>query len=51
MLFDAIKRAQSTEAVAIRDALARTANFPGVTGRITLDANRNAVAPVYIMRI
>jgi branched-chain amino acid transport system substrate-binding protein len=51
MLFDAIKHAQSTEGVAIRDALARTANFPGVTGGITLDSNRNAVVPVYILRI
>jgi hypothetical protein len=25
--------------------------FPGVTGRITLDSNRNAVVPVYILRI
>jgi branched-chain amino acid transport system substrate-binding protein len=51
LLFDAIKRAQSTEGVAIRDALAGTANFPGVTGRITLDSNRNAVVPVYVLRI
>ncbi len=51
LLFDAIKRAQSTESAAIRDALAKTADFPGVTGRITLDANRNAVVPVYMLRI
>ena len=51
LLFDAIKRAQSTEGAAIRDALAKTKNFQGVTGQITLDANRNAVAPVYILRI
>lgn len=51
LLFDAIKRARSTEGAAIRDALAKTANFPGVTGRITLDANRNAVVPVYLLRI
>jgi branched-chain amino acid transport system substrate-binding protein len=51
LLFDAIKRAQSTEGAAIRDALAKTKNFQGVTGRITLDANRNALVPVYILRI
>jgi branched-chain amino acid transport system substrate-binding protein len=51
LLFDAIKGAQSTDRAAIRDALSKTANFPGVTGRITLDANRNAVVPVYLLRI
>ena len=51
LLFDAMKRAGSTESAAVRDALAKTANFPGVTGRITIDANRNALVPVYILRI
>ncbi len=51
MLYAAIKRAGSTESVAIRNALAKTANFPGVTGRITLDSNRNADVPVYMLRI
>jgi branched-chain amino acid transport system substrate-binding protein len=51
LLFDAIKRAGSTDAPAIRDTLAKTANFPGVTGRITLDENRDAKVPVYMLRI
>ncbi len=51
LLFDAIKRANSTDSPAIRDALAKTSNFPGVTGRITLDANRNALVPVYMLQI
>ncbi len=51
LLFDAIKRAQSTDRSAMRDALAKTTNFPGVTGPITLDANRNAVVPVYMLRV
>ena len=51
LLSDAIKRAGTTDSVAIRDALATTANFPGVTGRITIDAQRNAVVPVYMLRI
>jgi len=51
MLFDAFKRAKSQESADIRDALAATKNFPGVTGKITLDANRNAQVPVYILRI
>lgn len=51
MLFAAFRRAKSTEHAAVRDALAATKNFPGVTGRITLDANRNAQVPVYVLRI
>jgi branched-chain amino acid transport system substrate-binding protein len=51
LLFDAIRRAQSTESLLIRNALASTVNFPGVTGRITIDKDRNAVVPVYILRI
>jgi branched-chain amino acid transport system substrate-binding protein len=51
LLFAAIKRAGSTESVVVRDVLAKTANFPGVTGRITIDANRNALVPVYMLRI
>jgi branched-chain amino acid transport system substrate-binding protein len=51
MLFDAIRRAGATESAAIRDALAKTSDFPGVTGTITLDSERNAMTPVYILRI
>ena len=51
MLFDAFKRAKSTDSAALRNALAQTKNFPGVTGKITLDENRNAHVPVYMLRI
>jgi branched-chain amino acid transport system substrate-binding protein len=51
LLFDAIKRANSTEPTAIRDALAQTQNFQGVTGTITLDENRNAVKPAVVLQI
>src|SRR5215218_8078765 len=51
MLFDAFKRAQSIESAAVRNALAQTKDFPGVTGKITLDSNRNAQVPVYMLRI
>jgi len=51
MLFDAFKRAKSDTSADLRDALAETKDFPGVTGKITLDANRNAQVPVYILRI
>ena len=51
MLFDAFRRAKTTERSAVRDSLAQTKDFPGVTGKITLDANRNALVPVYMLRI
>jgi branched-chain amino acid transport system substrate-binding protein len=51
MLFDAFKSAKSTDSAAVRNALAQTKDFPGVTGKITIDANRNAQVPVYVLRI
>lgn len=51
MLFDAFRRAKSKERSAVRDAMAQTKDFAGVTGRITLDANRNTQVPVYMLRI
>ncbi|GBC95936.1 Leu/Ile/Val-binding protein [bacterium HR16] len=51
ILFDAIRRAGSTDPTKIRDALAQTKDFPGVTGRITIDADRNAVKPAVILQI
>lgn len=51
MLFDAFRRAKSTESAAVRNALAATKDFPGATGKITLDANRNGQVPVYMLRI
>jgi len=51
MLFDAFKRAKSIESSAVRNALAETKDFPGVTGKITLDANRNGQVPVYMLRM
>jgi len=51
LLFAAFQRAKSHDAAAVRDALAATKDFPGVTGAITLDANRNAQVPVYMLRI
>jgi branched-chain amino acid transport system substrate-binding protein len=51
ILFDAIRRADSTNPTAIRDALAETSNFAGVTGVTTLDENRNAVKPAVVLQI
>lgn len=49
VLFDAIKRANSTDGKKIRDAIAATKDFPGVTGNLTIDANRNAVKSAVVL--
>jgi branched-chain amino acid transport system substrate-binding protein len=51
VLFDAIKRAGSTDSAKIRDALAATKDFPGVTGNITINKNRDAVKPAVILQV
>jgi len=51
LLFDAIKRAGKPEADAVREALAQTRDYPGVTGAITIDAQRNASKPAVILQI
>lgn len=51
IMCDAIKRAGSTDRDKIRDAIAKTKNFPGVTGSITIDAQRNAVKPAVILQV
>lgn len=51
MLADAIRRAGSAEPAKIRDALAATKGFEGVTGRIDMDADRNASKPAAILTI
>lgn len=42
VIADALRRAGSTDATSIQKALATTVGFEGVTGAITIDANRNA---------
>ncbi|HXN35045.1 MAG TPA: ABC transporter substrate-binding protein [Opitutaceae bacterium] len=50
VMVDAIRRAGSSEGPAIRDALAATRDYPGVTGVTTMDRERNASkAAVVIM--
>ena len=51
MLADAITRAGSTEGKRVRDALASTEDFPGVTGTITMDADRNPIKPAVILKV
>ncbi|MCE9626081.1 MAG: ABC transporter substrate-binding protein [Deltaproteobacteria bacterium] len=51
ILFDAIKRAGSSEGPKIRDAMAATANFQGVSGSITMDPQRDAKKKIVILKI
>ncbi len=51
ILFDAIRRAGSVEGAKIRDALAATRDFRGVTGTITIDRDRNARKPIVIIAV
>lgn len=50
-LVDAIKRAGSTEAAKIRDALAATKEFDAVTGKVAIDAKRDAVKSAVILQV
>jgi branched-chain amino acid transport system substrate-binding protein len=51
IMFDAMKRANSLEGPAIRDALAATKDYPGVTGKVTFNENRDAVKPIVMIEI
>jgi branched-chain amino acid transport system substrate-binding protein len=51
LILDAIKRVGSTDRVKIREALAKTKNFPGAAGIITLDENRNAIKNAVIKQV
>ena len=51
VMIDAIKRANSAVPDKIREALAQTKDFPAVTGKITIDSERNARKPIVIVRI
>ena len=51
MLIDAMKRAKDLSGPSIRDALADTKGYKGVTGDITMDQNRNASKPAVVLKI
>jgi branched-chain amino acid transport system substrate-binding protein len=51
ILADAIRRAGGTEGPALRDAIAATKDFPGITGITTLNAARNATKSAVILRV
>jgi branched-chain amino acid transport system substrate-binding protein len=51
VLADAIRRAGGTDSAKLKDAINATKDFKGVTGSITLDANRNAVKPAVVLEL
>jgi branched-chain amino acid transport system substrate-binding protein len=51
VLADSIRRAGTTEGKKLRDAIAATKDFPGVSGRITIDAERNARKSIVVLKI
>jgi branched-chain amino acid transport system substrate-binding protein len=51
ILADAMKRAKSLSASDLKDAIAATNSYPGVTGKISIDKQRNAVKPAVVLKI
>ncbi len=51
IMFDAVKRSKSLAGPDVRDALAATKDFPGVTGTVTFNENRDAVKPIVMIEI
>ncbi len=51
LILDAIKRADSADPVKIRDEIAKTKDFPGAAGIITIDENNNAVKDAVLKEV
>ena len=51
LVADALKRSGSTDPVALRDAIAATSGFAGVTGSITFDQSRDPKKPAIVIRV
>jgi len=51
ILADAMKRAGTTQPAKVRDALAATKDFVGITGKTTIDAQRNASKAAVIVTV
>ena len=51
VLFDAMKRAGGTDPAKVRDELAKTKNLEGVTGKISIDAQRNPEKSAVVLKI
>jgi branched-chain amino acid transport system substrate-binding protein len=51
VLIEAIKRAGTTESAKLRDAIAATKDFEGVSGKFSLNENRDAVKALVFAQI
>lgn len=51
VLFEAMKAAGTTDGAKVREKLAATKDFPGVTGQISMDAQRNPVKPAVVLQV
>jgi branched-chain amino acid transport system substrate-binding protein len=51
ILVDALKNAKDLSAAEIRDAIAKTKDFKGVTGKITIDADHNADKNAVVVQV
>ncbi len=51
VLADSIRRANTTDPARLRDAIAATKNFAGVTGSISLNETRDAVKPAVVFEL
>lgn len=51
VLFDSIKRAGTIDGPKLRDAIAATKDFKGITGTITLNENRDAVKSAVVLEV
>lgn len=51
ILADALKRAGNTDGATLRDAIAATKGFDGVTGKISMDEQRNARKDAVVLKI
>ena len=51
VMADAIKRAGKADRQAVTEALAQTRDFPGASGRITIDQDHNARKPIVILQL
>lgn len=51
LVADAIARAGSNDSAKLRDAVAQTAGYKGLTGELSFNAERNAVKPTQIFKV
>jgi branched-chain amino acid transport system substrate-binding protein len=51
VLFDAMKRAKDLSGPALREAIAATKDYAAVTGKITLDQNRNPIKAAVVLKV